>query len=543
MPDDLVLLNGRIHTLNPAQPRASALVARHGHIAYIGDDAGARAIARPGAEIVDLKGACAVPGLTDAHIHFSMFALGLQAVQAETATLEECLRRVAERAARTPAGEWITGFGWNHNVWGGEFPAAAMLDRVAPDHAVSLHTKSGHAAWVNSRAMAMAGITADTHDPAGGRIVRDAREQPTGILLEGAMALVDGIIPGPTLDQTVEAIRRALPVAHRAGLTGIHDMDRALALRAYQTLHSRGELTLRVLKSIPMESLDEALVIGLQTGLGDDWLRLGHVKMFMDGALGPRTALMLEGYEDAPDDRERTAPVHGIAVNDPDTILGAVRRANAHGLACAVHAIGDRANRDILDIYARVQGELAAVEPTPWKPLRNRIEHVQILHPDDIGRLGQLGIVASMQPIHATSDMLIADRHLGERCRGAYAWRSILEGGAVLALGSDCPVEVIEPLVGIHAAVTRRRADGSPGEEGWYPEQRLAVEEAVQGFSLGAAYAAGMKDRLGSLEPGKLADVTILDRDLWDINPMDILSTRVTGTIVGGEFVWRDDAL
>jgi predicted amidohydrolase YtcJ len=536
MPDDLILLNGRIHTLSATRPRATALVTRGERIAYIGDNAAARAVAGAGAEIIDLKGACAIPGLTDAHTHFSVFALGLQAIQAETDTLEECLQRVAEQTARTPAGEWITGFGWNHNVWGGEFPSAAMLDRAAPDHPVSLSTKSGHAIWVNSRALTLAGIRADTPDPAGGKIVRDAQGRPTGILLEEAMALVARHIPEPTLDQTVAAIRRAMAVAHRAGLTGVHDLDRALALRAYQTLHGRGELSLRVLKSIPMDALDEALAVGLQTGLGDDWLRLGPVKMFMDGALGPRTALMLEGYEGAPDDR-------GIAVNDYNTILDAVRRANAGGLACAVHAIGDGANRAILDIYARVQGELAAAGPMPWRPLRQRIEHLQLLLPDDIGRPGRLGIVASMQPIHATSDMLIADQHWGARCRGAYALKSVLRHGAVLALGSDCPVETIEPLVGIHAAVTPRRADGSPGEEGWYPEQRLTVEEAVRGFTWGAAYAAGLEDRLGSLEPGKLADVTILDRDLWDIDPMEILQARVVGAIVGGKFVYRNDTL
>ena len=245
---------------------------------------------------------------------------------------------------------------------------------------------------------------------------------------------------------------------------------------------------------------------------------------------------MLAGYDDAPDDC-------GIAVNDDVVILDTVRRANGAGLACAVHAIGDRANRDILDIYERVQAELAETGRAPWRPLRNRIEHAQILHPDDVARLGRLGIVASMQPIHATSDMDIAEQHLGKRCRTAYAWRSILEGGAVLALGSDCPVEVIDPLAGIHAAVTRRRADGSPGAEGWYPEQRLTVEEAVRGYTWGPAYAAGMEDRLGSLEPGKLADITILDRDLWDIDPMEILNANVLGTIVGGTFGYRHDTL
>jgi len=534
MPDDLVLVNGRIHTLNPTRPLATALVARWDRIAYVGDDAAARAFAGAGAEVVDLQGACILPGLADAHIHFTMFALGLQNVQAETDTLEECLRRVAEQAARTPAGEWVTGFGWNHNVWGGAFPTAGMLDRVAPQHPVALSTKSGHASWVNARALALAGITAETPDPVGGKIVRDAQGRPAGVLLDEAMALVNRVIPEPTLERTVEAIRYALPLAHRAGLTAIHDMGDAAALRAYQTLHGRGELTLRVVKSIPMDALDNALAVGLQTGLGDERLRLGHVKMFMDGALGPRTAHMLEGYTDAPGDR-------GIGVNDPAAILDAVRRANAAGLACAVHAIGDRANRDILDIYARVQQEASG--DAPWRPLRNRIEHVQILHPDDVARLGRLGIVASMQPIHATSDMDIAEQHLGERCRTAYAWRSVLEGGAVLALGSDCPVEIIDPLAGIHAAVTRRRSDGSPGSAGWHPEQRLTVEEAVRGYTWGPSYAAGMEARLGVLEPGKLADITILDRDLWDIDPMDILNATVLGTIVGGAFVYRHDAL
>jgi predicted amidohydrolase YtcJ len=312
-------------------------------------------------------------------------------------------------------------------------------------------------------------------------------------------------------------------------------MGDAMALRAYQTLRGRDELTLRVIKSVPLEALDHALAVGLQSGLGDDWLRLGHVKMFMDGALGPRTAHMLAGYDDAPEDR-------GIAVTDPDAIRDAVRRANAGGLACAVHAIGDRANRDILDIYAQVR-TTRRLGPRPGRGCATASSTPRSSTPTTWGAWGRLGVVASMQPIHATSDMVIAEQHLGERCRTAYAWRSILEGGAVLALGSDCPVEVLDPLAGIHAAVTRRRADGSPGEEGWYPEQRLTVEEAVRGYTSGAAYAAGVEHRLGSLEPGKLADITILDRDLWHADPMDILSTRVLGTIVDGAFVYRDDAL
>ena len=527
---DLVLLNGKFHTLNNRQPSVTALAVRDGKIVFAGDDAGARATLRPGGEAVDLKGYCAVPGLTDAHLHFQMLSLAWQHVNAETPTLEEALQKVGERAAATPPGTWILGFGWNHNVWGGSFPLAADLDRVAPDHPVSLQAKSGHASWNNTRALAMAGVSGGTPDPANGRLVRDATGKPTGVLLEEAMGLVDAVIPAPTLDQVIEAMRKAIPIVHRAGLTGVHDLDGAQAFSAHQVLHRQGELTLRVLKTIPLQHLDEAIGVGLRSGYGDDWLRVGQVKMFADGALGPRTALMLEGYDTARD-------VTGIAVTDIRLINEAVHKATAAGLACAIHAIGDRANRVVLDVYEEVQAERGTL------PLPNRIEHVQLLAPSDQGRLGRLGVVASMQPLHATSDMLIAERHWGTRCSGGYALKTQLRHGAVLALGSDCPVEVLDPLIGIHAAVTRRRSDGTPGPEGWYPEERLTVEEAVRGFTWGAAYAAGMQDKLGSLEPGKLADITILDQDIFEIEPMEILQTQVKATLTGGRFVWRSTDL
>ncbi|MCL4560574.1 MAG: amidohydrolase [Chloroflexi bacterium] len=525
---DLILVNGRIHTQNPAQPFVSALAVRDGKIVYTGNDPGAKSwLPNGGSEkLIDLKGACVIPGLTDAHIHFSMYSTGLQRVNAETPTLEEALARVARHAERTPSGGWVTGFGWNHNVWGGNFPSAAQLDPVSSDHPVCLWAKSGHACWVNTRALRLAGINGKTPDPAGGQIVRNATGEPTGILLEEAQNLVGSLIPEPTLDEMVDAIRQGQGEANRAGLTGIHDMDGPLAFQAYQALHQRGELSLRVTKSIPLEHLDDAIGVGLRSGFGDNWLRIGSVKMFADGALGPRTAWMLEGYETAPSDT-------GIAVIEMNALFQAVRKANSAGLSAAIHAIGDRANREVLDIYA----EVAAHEPSG---LRNRIEHVQLLHPADAGRLGQLGVIASMQPIHATSDMLIADRHWGKRSQGGYALKTQLKNGAVLALGSDCPVETLDPLVGIHAAVTRRRSDGSPGPEGWYPEQRLSVEEAVCGFTAGPAYAAGDEKRLGSLAPGKLADMTLLNQDIFSIDPMEILNVSVLGTIVGGKFAWRD---
>ncbi|HEX9013417.1 MAG TPA: amidohydrolase family protein, partial [Anaerolineaceae bacterium] len=468
--------------------------------------------------------------LTDAHLHFQWLSLGLQQVNAETATLGAALLAVSEMAARTPPGKWISGTGWNHNVWGGEFPTARDLDRAAPDHPVALDAKSKHAAWVNTRALQLAQIGADTPDPPGGKIVRGLDGLPTGILLESAAELVAAVIPEPSLDELVSAMRAGVQAAHRAGLTGVHCMDGARALEAFQALHHSGDLTLRVVKSIPLENLDAAVQVGLRSGFGDDWLQIGGVKMFADGALGPRTAWMLAEYEADPGNT-------GLSTTPPQVLHDAVLKANRSGLSTNIHAIGDRANREVLDIYAEVRAGLGG------SGLRNRIEHVQLLDPQDSGRLAELGVIASMQPLHATSDMLMADRFWGNRSAGAYALKTQLQRGAVLALGSDCPVETLEPLAGIHAAVTRRRADGSPGPAGWYPDQRLTVAEAVRGYTWGPAYAAGMEDRLGTLEPGKLADLTVLDRDIFNVDPMDILHLSVLAVVTGGRFAWRSAGL
>jgi predicted amidohydrolase YtcJ len=531
MQSDFVLFNARIHTLDAQTPCATAVAIHGEHIVYVGDNTTAREMLRPGGQAIDLKGRCVIPGLTDAHLHFHWYAESLQTVDVETKTLAEALSRVAERVTLRKAtpGAWITGRGWNHNVWGGDLPTAADLDRIAPDHPVVLEAKSGHAMWVNSRALERAGITASTPDPSGGQIVRDARSQPMGILLEGAMNLVKKVQPASTPEELAEMMRTAFPVAHRAGLTGIHDFDQPVAFAAFQILKQRNQLGLRVVKSIPREKLSQAIDLGLRTGLGDDWLSIGSIKMFADGALGPQTAWMLEPFEGSSNT--------GIATLPADEMADNVRRANTAGLSCAIHAIGDRACRTVLDVYEEVarsaQGGL----------LRNRIEHVQLVHPQDYNRLGKLGVIASMQPTHATSDMLMADKYWGKRNAGAYAWRTQLNAGTVLAFGSDCPVEKIDPLLGIHAAVTRRRAEGSPGPEGWYPEQRLTVEEAVRAFTWGAACAAGKENRLGSITPGKLADFTVLDQDIFEIEPMEILDAHVEATIISGQSAWRAESL
>jgi len=528
MPAHLLLTNGIVHTGAPHQPRAQALVIVGSRIAYAGDAASAAAHARAHGphETVDLAGACVLPGLTDAHVHLGWYALGLARVQAQTDTLEACLARLAQHAAGTPAGRWITGLGWDHNLWGGRFPTRQDLDRIAPAHPVSLIAKSGHATWVNSLALQRAGIARDTADPPGGQIVRHADGQPTGILLETAARLVQQAIPEPTVDEMVAALRRALPEAHRLGLTGAHDMGDTTSFRALQRLEAEGALTLRVLESIPLANLDAAIALGLESGGGSNRLRLGQVKLFADGALGPRTAWMLAAYDDAPDDT-------GIATLTIGELHDAVARAAGHGLACAIHAIGDAAVRAALDAIAAL--------PRDQRPLRlpHRVEHAQLVHPDDLPRFAALGVVASMQPIHATADIDIAEQHWGERCRGAYAWASLLRAGARLALGSDCPVESLSPLAGIHAAVTRRRADGYPGPEGWQPQERIGVPEALAGYTSGAAHAAGRADQLGTLAPGKLADLTILDRDPTAVAPDELLAIQVLGTYVGGELVWE----
>ena len=523
---ELILSNARIHTMDADHPSVNALAIRDNRIEAVGDESFMRRL-MPYAQRIDLNDRCVIPGLIDAHLHAEWTALGLKNIDAEAPTLDELLRRVEERVKITPPGEWIRGHGWNQNVWGGVFPSKADLDRVAPEHPVYLTAKSGHAAWANSLALKLAGITANTPNPIGGEIVRETNGDPTGVFFEDAMSLVNKIIPEPSAQQVAEAMRDALPLFHRVGLTGVHDFDSARALQAWQILKENGELDFRVSKAIPVALQDHAIALGIRSGFGDDRLRLNSVKSFADGALGPQTALMIDPYEGTTDKR-------GISTLDKEEMFENVRKASAAGLSSTIHAIGDKAVHDVLDVFAMVRKE----ERTPR--LRHRIEHVQLLHPDDFTRLAKLNIIASMQPIHATSDMLMADKYWGARCSGAYAWRTQLNAGAKLAFGSDSPVESFNPFPGLHAAVTRRRTDGSPAPDGWYPEQRLTVEEAVYGFTMGAAYASYEEARKGSLTPGKLADLIVLDRDIFEIDPMEIAETQVIATMIDGMWVWQN---
>jgi len=522
-----ILYNARIYTLDAARPVVSAIAIEHERVVEVGETESLLSEFES-AEKQDMEGQTILPGLIDAHLHLQHYAFSLLKINCETDTLGKCLRRVEERVRTAQPGEWILGHGWNQNNWGA-WPTLDALDRITPDNPVYLTAKSLHAGWANSVALKAAGLTSASPDPVNGQLQRDAHGNLSGILLESAMMLVDKIIPEPSVETTADAIMQAQPIFWRMGLTGVHDFDRRTCFMALQQLHAHGKLKLRVTKSIPLEDLEYAVGVGLRTGFGDDWLRVGSVKAFMDGALGPRTAAMFQPYANEPENR-------GILNMDAEELFESSRQAVEVGLSMAVHAIGDRANHEVLDAYEQLR---RFERDRNLPPLRHRIEHVQVLHPDDTRRLADLDIIASMQPIHATSDMYMADQFWGERAAYSYAWNTQLQNGAHLAFGSDAPVESPNPFFGLHAAVTRQRADGSPAPEGWYPEQRLSMQQAVEGFTIGPAYAAGTESRLGKLTPGYLADLIVLELDPFATPPSDLLEMESSATMLGGEWVWQ----
>jgi predicted amidohydrolase YtcJ len=525
---DRVVVNGRIYT-QTEKGFAEALAIARGRIVAVGTTEEMLALRGPRTAVEDLGRRVVLPGLIDAHVHYYRTAVALSEVDVfEVPSLEAALERVADRVERTPRGQWITGSGWAQGLWAtGAFPTARDLDQIAPEHPVYLRAKSGHAGWANSAALSACGITASTPDPDGGEIQRDRDGGPTGILLETAMKLIERQIPKPTVDQVADMMLEAQAQFHAQGLTGLHDYDDPICMMALQRLRERGQLGLRVHKNINRPWLEHALELGVRANFGDDWLKIGALKMFADGALGPKTALMLEPYIGEPEN-------FGIAVLTPEEMYESMSRASAHGLPTTIHAIGDRAFRDVCDVMQKVRAEEAARSQTPDQ-LRHRVEHVQIIHPDDRYRLRDLKVIASMQPTHATSDWKVADRCWGDRCAWAYNARWQIDQGVVVAFGSDSPVERFNPFEGIAAAITRQK-DGQP-EGGWYPELRLTLEEAIAGFTTGAAYASYQEDRLGRLDVGFYADLIVLDRDIFTTPPHEIDLIRPVATMVDGQ--WR----
>ncbi|MCC6546756.1 amidohydrolase [Candidatus Sumerlaeota bacterium] len=531
---DRILTNAVVHTLDQQSPRATTIAIRGDRIVATGGGE-VRSLAERHTVVEDMKGATIIPGLTDAHIHWEKTAVSLSRINLmDVPTKEEAVRRVAEVAAKAKPGEWLEGFGWAQGTWpGGAFPTAADLDPVTPHNPVYLSARSGHATWVNSLALKEAGITASTPNPKGGEIQRDRKGEATGLLLEDGNIVVARVIPTMKAEDVAAAMETARELAWRCGLTGLHDYDWELAFEAMQLLHERGALGLRVLKHINLPFIHHAHELRLRTGFGDDWLRLGALKIFADGALGPLTAQMVDPYEGQPNNR-------GMIVTPKAEMLEAVMRASRHGFPSTIHAIGDEAVRHVLDVYEEVRRDEAR-RGVPPSAMRHRIEHVQIVHPDDVRRLAELQVIGSFQPIHATSDYPVADQYWGARSRLAYNARVQIDQGVHVAFGSDSPVEPFEPFKGIHAAVTRRRADGSPGREGWYPEARITIDEAIRGYTEGPAWAAYMEDRLGRLAPNFLADLIVLDRDPYAIDPDDLLKVGVMKTMVGGEWKFSGD--
>ena len=524
---NLVLVNGKIYTMSSSRPCAHAIALADGRVVAYDDEALARRGART--EVIDLRGRAVIPGLVDHHIHFTAYAASRARVNLEGArSLEEAIARVAARVANAKSGEWIIGGGWNNLDWVKPgFPTKAPLDAVAPNNPVVLDRKDGHSVWVNSAALSTRGITRDTHVLDGGVIERDAAGEPNGILRENAMELFKGKRGFDADEITSDELLNAIHAAHKLGLTGIHNIEGASALAAFQQLRAKDELTLRVTHMIPAANLDHALALGLRGGLGDEWLRIGGVKIFADGSLGSQTAWMLEPFEGS-DNR-------GVATHSPEQIEHWARAAASAGMMVCTHAIGDRANREVLHVYEKLRRDGLDA------PLR--IEHAQHLHPADIPRFAALNVTASMQPIHATSDYEMADEYLGARGCYAYAFKS-LSAGASLIFGSDCPVETLDPWAGMHAAVTRERADGSP-RGGWYPEEKLSVEDAVRPYlpplsKMGddGTSLARRKAPPGGRAIGGGGDWIVLSQDIFAIPPREILETRVEYTIVGGKIVY-----
>ena len=547
---DLILVHGAIHTMDPAQPEAEALAVKRGEIVALGESGDLLARHRgPDTVVIDAGGAAVLPGLIDAHAHIMNLGRFLLTVDLfGTRSPEEVAERVGEAVRSHAPGEWIIGRGWDQNDWEvEEFPTTELLDRVAPENPVFLDRVDGHAVWVNSAALAAGGVTAATADVEGGQVLRDAGGRPTGILIDYATDLVEHAIPPPDAESLLEILEAAQERIVSVGLTGVHDMGVGRdTLALYRRWDGEGRIVPRLVVYFSARSpaaIDWWRAEG-RTLYGEPGsrFRVRGPKSYADGALGSRGAALLAPYQDAPE-------MSGTFLVQPESLAAIVSGALELGLQPAIHAIGDAANRAALD--AIEAGLPSSSPPAPcagagvdacapdFEDLRPRIEHVQVVALEDIPRFGELGVIASYQPTHATSDMYWAEERVGpERIQGAYAWRRMRETGARLACGSDFPVESPNPFFGIYAAVTRQDQEGWP-EGGWRPEERMTREEALACFTRDAAWAAGMEDEVGTLSVGKRADFIVVDRDPLTAPAEDLWRTRVLRTVIDGETVYE----
>jgi predicted amidohydrolase YtcJ len=529
---DLVISNVQVITMNPNQPAAEAIAVQGERIVWVGPTNEAKTLTRPTTRALDLHGATVLPGMIDAHGHMLSLGQSLLKLNLKDApTQQEVLARVKQKIAGTPQNEWIQGWGWDEGKWASHYPNNEALSSISPNNPVYLVGLHGFAAWANKRALQLAGITKLTKDPENGKILRDETSgEPTGILLNRAQELVARIIPPMTLDQAKSAMLAAAHECVRNGLTEVHDAQvTPLMLAAFQELVREKRMPLRLY--LMLDGADKALVA--------EWLTRGPLidahhqltirafKLFADGALGSRGAALLAPYSDAPQ-------TQGVVTTSEADVYDFTRRSLQRGFQVCTHAIGDAANRSVLNAYGR-----ALQEAHDSRDARMRIEHAQVLAPDDIPRFAKLGVIASMQPVHCTSDMSWAETRLGpERAKGAYAWRSVMATGAHVPFSSDFPGETLNPFYGIYAAITRQDPSGNP-PEGWHPEQKVTLQQALRGYTFEAAYASFEEDVKGSIAPGKLADFTIISANIGAIPAKDILSTKVLQTYIAGKSVYE----
>jgi predicted amidohydrolase YtcJ len=529
-PPDLIVHNAVVYTMADGQPAAEAFAVRDGRFVAVGASAHVLQSRGPSTRLLDAAGLTVVPGLQDAHGHVLGLGKPLQELDLrETRSFDAIVKKVRARASAVQPGEWIVGRGWDQNRWAvTDWPAPGPLDLAAPENPVFLTRIDGHAALASRRALAAAGVTRETPDPPGGRLIRDASGVPTGVLVDRAQAIVAERVPQPSRAQLVEQLLLADREMRRVGLTMVHDAGVSPEIvELYRELVESDRFATRVY----------VMLTGLNTG---DWFTRGPlvdprqrltvraIKLVADGALGSRGAALLEEYSDEPGNK-------GLLVTPPERLYAAARAASEAGFQTAIHAIGDRANREVLDIFERVEREVPRA-----RELRPRDEHAQILDASDIPRFASLGVIASIQATHCTSDMPWAPRRIGDGriAEGAYVWRKLIDSGARLAHGSDFPVERPDPLLGFYAAITRQDTSGAP-PAGWAPDQRLTRVEALRALTLGAAFAAHAERDLGSIEPGKLADFVMLSRDIMRVDPRDVLSTVIVRTVVGGRTVYE----
>ena len=533
----LILLNGKIWTENPKQPQVEALAIARNRIVAAGGNEEIRKLAGPDSRIIDLRGRRVVPGFNDAHVHFYNGGDGLASVQLHDANSPAELRTTIGEFARTrPKGAWLLNGDWDHERWTpAKLPTHELIDDVTPDHPVFVSRVDGHMALANALAMKLAGVDENTKDVPGGVIVRDEKGRPTGIFKDAAEDLIARVIPAAGADEILRALRAAQRYAAENGVTSVQDMgvdggaDWPDVLRAYQVLHNSGEQTVRIAVHTPLGQWKRVAELGVAAFFGDDRLQIGGLKGFADGSLGSTTAWFFQPYVDAPN----TSGIPSAALSNPEQMYANMLGADKAGIQIAIHAIGERANRTILDFYERIEKENGE------RDRRARIEHAQHLAAQDIPRFARLHVIASMQPYHAIDDGRWAEKRIGpERIKTSYAFRSLLDSGAVLAFGSDWSVAPMKPLLGIYAAATRRTLDGK-NPNGWVPEQKISVAEAVHAYSVGSAYASGEEKIKGTLEPGKLADAVVLSADIFVIDPVQIENTKVDITIFDGKVVYE----